>query len=78
MISDAASLGGLGEETVSELLAWRPEHGVLSVYLRLTRASRSPNWPTEVRNGLSDALSAGREGRDNEARQALEATAQTP
>ncbi len=54
MISDAASLDGRGEETVSELLAWRPELGVLSVYVRLEPGSRSPNWPTELRNALSE------------------------
>ena len=75
MISDTASLDARGEETVSELLAWRPAHGVLSVYLRLDPGQRSPNWPTEVHNGLSATLSAGREGMDHEARQALEATA---
>jgi hypothetical protein len=76
MISDAASLNARGEETVSELLAWRPEHGVLSLYLRFDPGQRSPNWPTEVRNGLSATLSAGREGKDHEARQALKATAE--
>ena len=75
MISDAASLDAEGEETVSELLAWRPEHGVLSVYLRLDPGQRSPNWPTKVHNDLSATLSAGREGMDHKARQALEATA---
>ena len=77
MISDAASLDvdARGEQTVTELLAWRPEYGVLSLYLRLDPGKRSPNWPTDVHNGLSATLSAGREGMDHEARQALEATA---
>ena len=60
MISDAASLDAEGEENVSQLLAWRPEHGVLSVYLRLDPGQRSPKWPTEVRNDLSATLSADR------------------
>ena len=75
MISDAASLDAEGEENVSQLLAWRPEHGVLSAYLRLDPGQRSPKWPTEVRNCLSATLSADRKGMDREARQALEATA---
>ena len=76
MISDATSLdASRGEEIVSELLAWRPGYGVLSIYLRLDPGQRSPNWPTEVHNGLSATLSADREGMDHEARQGLEATA---
>lgn len=74
MILNPGSLGARGEETVRQLLAWRPKRGVLSVYVRLAPGDRSPNWPTEVRNGLSGTLSAGRERKDHEARQALQAT----
>ena len=43
----------------------------------LSRATGARNWPTEVRNGLSDVMSAGREKeRITRRRQALEATAE--
>lgn len=76
MKSDEASLCKRGEQTVGDLLAWRPEHGVLSLYLRLDPGHRSPKWPTQLRNGLSETLSASREDKDHEARQALQATAE--
>jgi Bacterial archaeo-eukaryotic release factor family 5 len=74
MIPDIGSLSAPDEEMVSELLGWRPEHGVLSLYVRLEAGNRRPNWPTEVRNGLSDAVSGGHEAGDHESRRALEAT----
>lgn len=75
MISDALTLTGREGETVKALLGWRPNHGVLSIYLRLDPGHRSPSWPAEVRNGLSGALRDAAEAEDHEARQALRATA---
>lgn len=76
MIPDLGSLSAPGEETISDLLGWRPEHGVLSVYIRLDPGNRSPRWPTKVRNGLSGAVSREREKHDHAALQALEKTAE--
>ncbi len=76
MILDPGPSSAPGEEAVSNLLAWRPAYGVLSLYVRLDPGDRSPRWPAEVRNGLSDVLQRGRESRDHEEQQALEATAE--
>jgi hypothetical protein len=74
MIPDPGPSSAPGEGTVSDLLDWRPDHGVLSLYVRFDPGNRSPRWPAEVRNGLSGVLQSGREARDHEAQQALEAT----
>lgn len=76
MIPNPGPLSALGHEAVRDLLSWRPEHGVFSLYIRFDPGSRSPAWTTEVRNGLSGAVSRGAEALDREGRQALEATAE--
>lgn len=60
---------------LTTLLRWRPEHGVLSVYLDLEPGDRSEAWRIELRNGLRSALDTAREGADRGARLALEETA---
>jgi hypothetical protein len=65
VIPDPASLRNPGTETPRELLHWRPQHGVLSLYARIDPGDRSASWATELRNGLSNLIgpeSAGAEG----------------
>jgi Bacterial archaeo-eukaryotic release factor family 10 len=52
----ADSLPSPTRERASELLAWRPEGGVLSVYLRIEPGDRSARWRTELRNGLAETV----------------------
>lgn len=73
MIPDLDSLSALGEETPAELLAWRPDHGVLSLYIHVDPGDRSSSWRTEARNGLSEV--SGAEVPDRDTKLALEATA---
>jgi hypothetical protein len=61
-------------EDARELSDWRPELGVLSVYLGFDPADRGGAWRTELRNGLEAVLSA-HEGDDHSRRLALRATA---
>lgn len=78
MIPRPESLSAPGTKTAAELLGWRPQHGVLSLYVHLHPGDRGEGWHTEVRNGLAAALSNGngRECADRESRRALEATAE--
>jgi hypothetical protein len=48
-------------EEVRELSGWRPELGVLSVYLGFDAADRTGAWRTELRNGLEAILDANKE-----------------
>lgn len=57
-----------------EASEWRPELGVLSVYLGFDPADRAGAWRTELRNGLEAVLDAHREA-EHERRLALRATA---
>jgi Bacterial archaeo-eukaryotic release factor family 10 len=61
-------------EEVRELSEWRPELGVLSVYLGFDPADRTGAWRTELRNGLEAILEAHKEVAHDQ-RQALRATA---
>jgi len=61
-------------EEVREISKWRPELGVLSVYLGFDPADRGGAWRTELRNGLDAVLDAHKEI-DHEPRVALRATA---
>jgi hypothetical protein len=61
-------------EEAREISKWRPELGVLSVYLGFDPADRGGAWRTELRNGLDAILDAHKEI-DHEPRVALRATA---
>jgi hypothetical protein len=61
-------------EDARTLSEWRPELGVLSVYLGFDPADRGGAWRTELRNGLEEVLHA--HGEDEHGRRlALRATA---
>lgn len=60
-------------EEAREISRWRPELGVLSVYLGFDPADRGGAWRTELRNGLDTILDAHKEI-DHEPRVALRAT----
>jgi Bacterial archaeo-eukaryotic release factor family 10 len=62
-------------ETLVELLRWRPEHGVISVYIRLDPGDRRDAWRTELRHGLSEAAEAASSSGDHDAMMALRETA---
>jgi Bacterial archaeo-eukaryotic release factor family 5 len=72
MIPDPETLQNPGDETVAELLAWRPEHGVVSLYLDTEPGDRGGKWRIEARNGMS---AAGDEITDHDAQTAWRATA---
>jgi len=61
-------------EEAREISEWRPELGVLSVYLGFDPADRSGAWRTELRNDL-DALLETHKDDNHELRVALRATA---
>lgn len=61
-------------EEARELSKWRPELGVLSVYLGFDPADRGGIWRKELRNGLDAVLDAHREDA-HDRRVALRATA---
>ncbi len=61
MIPDPESLGSPSEETVSALLRWRPEHGVISIYARIDPGDRGEAWRTELRSGLAEVARRGQE-----------------
>jgi hypothetical protein len=61
-------------EEAREISQWRPELGVLSVYLGFDPADRGGAWRTELRNGLDAILDAHKEI-EHEPRVALRATA---
>jgi Bacterial archaeo-eukaryotic release factor family 10 len=61
-------------EDARKLSEWRPELGVLSVYLGFDPADRGGAWRTELRNGLDAILDAHKED-GHERRVALRATA---
>lgn len=61
-------------EELRELSEWRPELGVLSVYLAFDPADRGGAWRTELRNGL-DAVLDARKDAEHAQRVGLRATA---
>jgi Bacterial archaeo-eukaryotic release factor family 5 len=61
-------------EEVREVSEWRPELGVLSIYLGFDPADRAAAWRTELRNGL-DAILEPRREVEHDQRVALRATA---
>jgi hypothetical protein len=61
-------------EEAREVSEWRPDLGVLSVYLGFDPADRTGAWRTELRNGLDAVLDAHKED-DHARRVALRATA---
>ena len=61
-------------EEAREISEWRPELGVLSVYLGFDPADRTGAWRTELRNGLDAILDAHKEV-EHDQRVALRATA---
>lgn len=61
-------------EEAREISDWRPELGVLSIYLGFDPADRTGAWRTELRNGLDAVLEAHRDD-PHEPRVALRATA---
>lgn len=61
-------------EEVREISKWRPELGVLSIYLGFDPADRTGAWRTELRNGLDAILEVHKEV-EHELRVALRATA---
>lgn len=76
MIPDIELLNPPADETPAELLSWRPECGVLSLYIRVDHGDRSEGWRTEVRNGLSGLVGHSHDTEDHEASGAMEATAE--
>lgn len=61
-------------EEVREISEWRPELGVLSVYLGFDPADRGGAWRTALRNSLDQILESHKEV-EHDARVALRATA---
>jgi hypothetical protein len=61
-------------EEAREVSEWRPDLGVLSVYLGFDPADRGGAWRTELRNGLDAVLESHRDS-GHELRVALRATA---
>ncbi|MGN6256524.1 MAG: VLRF1 family aeRF1-type release factor [Solirubrobacterales bacterium] len=61
-------------EEIREVSEWRPDLGVLSIYLGFDPADRTGAWRTELRNGLDAVLEAHRED-EHDPRVALRATA---
>jgi hypothetical protein len=61
-------------EEVREVSEWRPELGVLSIYLGFDPADRTGTWRTELRNGLDAILESHKEV-EHDQRVALRATA---
>src|ERR1044072_630516 len=61
-------------EEVREISEWRPDLGVLSVYLGFDPADRGGAWRTELRNSLDEILERHKEV-EHDARVALRATA---
>jgi Bacterial archaeo-eukaryotic release factor family 10 len=61
-------------EEVREISEWRPELGVLSVYLGFDPADRGGAWRTELRNALDEILESHKEV-EHDTRVALRATA---
>lgn len=57
-----------------EVSEWRPDLGVLSIYLAFDPADRAGAWRTELRNGLEAVLEARKEA-EHDLRVALRATA---
>lgn len=74
MIPDPDTLNPPGADVPSQLPGWRPEHGVLSLYVRIDPGDRSEAWRTEVRNALTEATQAG-DADGHDLRKALTATA---
>src|SRR3954447_15600289 len=62
------------ERTVRDLLDWRPDLGVISVYVAIDPAERGEPWRVELRNQL-DALVEAEQDKHGR-RKALEATAE--
>jgi len=58
-------------EEVADLLAWAPEHGVLSVCVRVEPGDRSQGWRAELRGALREVEDAA----ERPARRALAAAA---
>ena len=73
MIPDPDELKPPAPETPARLLRWRPEHGVLSLYIRVDPGDRSDGWHIEVRNGLNAVIKSAGHG-DHEDSQALRHT----
>lgn len=65
------SLAAPTPETPAKLLAWRPEHGVLSLYARIDPADRSAAWHTELRNELAGLADRDKEIEGHDDRAAL-------
>ncbi|MGE5748178.1 MAG: VLRF1 family aeRF1-type release factor, partial [Solirubrobacterales bacterium] len=74
MIPNPETLKPPDATTPSDLLAWRPKHGVISLYIRIEPGDRSEGWRTEMHNGLSEAVESGATD-DHELKKALRATA---
>jgi Bacterial archaeo-eukaryotic release factor family 5 len=72
MIPDPETLKNPDEQTVAELLGWRPAHGVVSLYLHADPGDRGGKWRIEARNGLR---AAGGEAADHDAKVAWRETA---
>jgi hypothetical protein len=64
------------EAIASELLSWRPEHGVISLYIDADPADRRERWRTEVKNGLRVAVDRVGSDADRETRLAVRDTAE--
>lgn len=61
------------EDAVRELLAWRPRHGVFSLYVDAGLIARDGRWRLELRSGLDRAVDFAA-GADRDTRLAVEAT----
>ena len=73
---EASRVDGAGvpdEGTVKKLLDWRPDLGVVSVYVAIDHGDRSEGWRVELRDRLDDVIEAET---DHHGRRALTATAE--
>lgn len=63
-------------ETLRQLSAWRPDLGVLSVYVHVDPGTRGDGWRIELRNGLREAVRNAEQDGDHELKQGVRATAE--
>lgn len=63
-------------DQLRDLLGWEPEFGVLSICLRIDRASRGHGWRIELKDELREGLNRIGDGRPHDEAQALRATAE--
>jgi phage anti-repressor protein len=68
------TLRALDQRAIEQLLEWRPELGVVSVYLAIDPADRRESWRVVLRQKLEEIVAANRD--THERRSAMAATAE--